>query len=283
MCLARRARDFARNRALRESASEFVAFFDDDVVVDRTWLDGFVEACGEHPDAAAVTGPVLPYELETRAQIIIERRGGFGHRFVKTRFEGNLAGDDQYPCRPGIFGTGCNMALRRELVLAIGGFDEALDTGAPLPGGDDLDIFYRIIRAGHVIVTEPQCLVYHEHRRAHRELRHQLWTWGLGYAAFISKSYRTDPANRAKLRRTSRAWLFSHVRRNLLGLLGRGDPLDLSLAHFAGGLVGLLGEYSRSQRRVDLIRRETSAAGAAQARAADGPAAALGSTAADRL
>jgi hypothetical protein len=39
------------------------------------------------------------------------------------------------------------MILRRDLLLEIGGFDEALDTGKPLPGGGDLDIFYRVIRA----------------------------------------------------------------------------------------------------------------------------------------
>src|SRR5262249_13211739 len=64
--------DFARNCALDEARGEFVAFFDDDVTVDAGWLDGFVEALQANPDAAAVTGPVLPYELATRAQILFE-------------------------------------------------------------------------------------------------------------------------------------------------------------------------------------------------------------------
>lgn len=253
--------DFARNRALHDADGDFVAFFDDDVVVDPGWLDGFVEVIAEHPDASAITGPVLPFELETRAQIRFERRGGFGHRFTRTRFGTALPGDDLYPCRPGILGTGCNMALRRECVLALGGFDEALDTGAPLPGGGDLDMLYRIVRAGHAIVTEPRCLVFHEHRRSHRDLRRQLWTWGLGYAAFLAKSYRADPDNRVNLRRVRRSWLANLVQRTMLGLFGRGDPPDLSFAHFAGAVVGVLGEYPRSQRRVQRIREQSHANG----------------------
>ena len=46
-----------------------------------------------------------------------------------------LSGNPLYPCGSGIFGAGCNMAFKREVLLKLGGFDEALDTGAPLPGG----------------------------------------------------------------------------------------------------------------------------------------------------
>src|SRR5690242_18264846 len=88
--------DFARNRALREARTTFVAYVDDDVVVDPGWLDGFVEAVVEHPDAAAVTGPVLPYELATPTQVLFERFGGFGHRFTKARFGAVREGDPIY-------------------------------------------------------------------------------------------------------------------------------------------------------------------------------------------
>ena len=93
---------------------------------------------------------------------------------------------------PEFSATGCNMAFRRDVLLEIGGFDEALDTGAPLPGGGDLDIFYRIIRAGYVLVYEPSYMVFHEHRESVSALRRQYYTWGLGLMAFVEKSYRND-------------------------------------------------------------------------------------------
>jgi GT2 family glycosyltransferase len=247
--------DFARNRALEESSAEFVAYFDDDVTVDAAWLDGFLEAWATHPDAGAITGPVLPLELVTRAQIEFERLGGFGHRFRKIRFGPQLAGNDIYPCGPGMFGAGCNMAFRRELLRTLGGFDEALDTGARLPGGGDLDIFYRVVRAGHAIVSEPRCLVLHQHRGAYDGLRHQLWTWGLGCMAFVAKSYRAEPSQRPRFRRLLAWWVAS--RGAMLVRRARGGdapPVDLVLAELAGGVVGLCGGYGRSRRRVERLR-----------------------------
>lgn len=257
--------DFARNCALDEARTEFVAFFDDDVTVDAGWLDGFVEATAANPDAAAVTGPVLPYELATRAQILFEEYGGFGHRFEKIRHEPSHPRDPYYPCRPGRIGTGCNMAVRRSTVRELGGFDVALDTGAPLPGGGDLDIIYRIIRAGHPIATEPRCLVFHEHRRSYPELRRQMWSWGLGFMAFVTKSYRTDPTHRPKFRRMVIRWFGRRFWQMTLSATGRIQrPMGLTAAQLAGGVVGLLGEYSRSERRVRRLAAETPARGSEQ-------------------
>jgi glycosyltransferase involved in cell wall biosynthesis len=255
--------DFARNRGLEAASGDFVAYFDDDVVVDPAWLEGFVEAWSAHPDCAAITGPVLPLELVTPAQIEFERLGGFGHRFRRIRFGPTLATNDVYPCGPGIFGAGCNMAFRRDALRRLGGFDEALDTGAPLPGGGDLDVFYRLVRARHVLVSEPRCLVLHQHRREYGQLRHQLWTWGLGFMAFVGKSYVADPSQRAKFRRLLVWWLGRGAR--MLVQRARGDdapPVGLVLAELAGGVIGLCGEYGRSRRRVARLRRASVLGGA---------------------
>jgi len=100
----------------------------------------------------------MPLRLDTTAQVLFEKRNGFRRGFDKNRFGREVPGNPLYPCGAGIFGAGCNMAFRRDLLRDIGGFDEALDTGTPLPGGGDLDIFYRIIRAGHALVYEPRYL-----------------------------------------------------------------------------------------------------------------------------
>jgi glycosyltransferase involved in cell wall biosynthesis len=249
--------DFARNRALAEASGELVAFLDDDVVVDRGWLAGLEEAIAENPDAAAVTGLVLPAELVTRAQVLFERRGGFGRGFQKLRYAGQtLPGNPLYPTGAGIFGAGCNMVLRREVVQSLGGFDEALDTGPPLPGGGDLDIFYRVVRADHPLVYEPRMLVFHRHRREYEALRRQYWSWGEGFMAFVAKTYRSDPPQRPKLRRLVR-WWFADQLGSLKRSVRRSTVLTpgLVLAELAGGVVGLTGTYARSRRRVARLRR----------------------------
>jgi glycosyltransferase involved in cell wall biosynthesis len=253
--------NFARNLALHKATSEILAFIDDDVVVDRQWLNGLMEAWAENPDAAAFTGLILPYELSTEAQVLFERRGGFRRGFQKIRY-GQVSPDDYfdlYPCGTGVFGVGCNMAFRREILFKIGGFDEALDTGAPLPGGGDHDIFYQVIRAGHTLVYEPRYLVFHQHRREYAKLRHQYWTWGLSLMAFVVKAYQTDPPQRRRWLRLVKWWFQDQSRQLLKSLLRRHNvPPDLIWMELWGGVVGLCGEYSRSTRRIEKIRRQYS-------------------------
>lgn len=249
--------DFARNRAIEEAKGDILAFLDDDVVVDPEWLLGLVEAWTENPDAGAFTGLVLPYELDTDAQLLFEQRGGFGRGFEKIRYGQNMPDKSNYPCGAGIFGAGCNMAFKRVLLLELGGFDEALDTGAPLPGGGDLDIFYRVIRAGYPLIYEPRYLIYHQHRREMAQLRRQYWSWGLGLMAFMMKSYHCDPSHRAKCLAVIRWWFKEQLFQLGKSLLGREIlPYPMILAELWGGIRGLLGEYQRSQRRTAKIRQQ---------------------------
>lgn len=250
--------NFARNCALHQATREWLAFLDDDVTVDHQWFRGWQEVWTENPDAGGFTGLVLPYELDTAAQILFEQRGGFGRGFEKIRYGQVLPGKPIYPCGSGLFGAGCNMAFRRQLLLDLGGFDNALDTGKPLPGGGDLDIFYRVVRAGHPMVYEPQYAVYHQHRRELRQLRHQYWTWGLGFMAYAMKTMQSDPAMQIMMLRMIGWWFKNQFREMLQSLVGRHVLSPAMIwAELWGGVVGLLGEYGRSQRRVALIQRQT--------------------------
>jgi GT2 family glycosyltransferase len=251
--------NFARNRALRETDCELLAYIDDDVVVDHGWLSGLHEAWSENPDAAAFTGQVLPMELVTEAQILFERRGGFRHGFEKIRYTSTVPTDDGYlyPCKTGIFGVGCNMAFRRQALMEIGGFDEALDTGAPLPGGGDHDIFYQVIRAGYPLVYEPTYLVFHQHRRTMKQLSHQYWTWGLSVMTFASKAHRLDLPLRSRWRKLMVGWFRKHLKELVMATFGRHVlPVGIVFRILCGGILGLCGEYERSKQRVQKIRRQ---------------------------
>jgi GT2 family glycosyltransferase len=249
--------DFARNRALAETDRQYLAFIDDDAVVDSGWLDRLAEAVQATPNAAAFTGPVLPLRLETEAQLRFERAGGFGEGIAWEHYDRWRWGDVIYPAGAGRLGTGANMVFSTAALRAIGGFDEALDTGPPLPGGGDLDSFYRIVRAGCRLVYTPGLLVHHEHRREMAQLRKQYHSWGLAVMALAQKNRAQDPETRPQHRRFLRWWLKHHARRLSRALLRRGpNPPSFVLAEILGALQGYFGEYQRSTVRVASRKRE---------------------------
>jgi len=238
----------ARNAAIRAATGEVIAFTDDDVVPDRNWVNGLRAALQENPAAAAFSGPVLPLELETEPQILLEGRGGLGHSFERGLFTSTMAGSWTYPCGAACFGAGANMAFRRITFERIGCFDEALGAGTPTRGGEDLDAFYRVVRAGLTWAYEPRMLVFHQHRRDMEGLRAQVESWGRGNVAYLLKSFRSDPGNRYKIL----ACLLEMMMRKAGGLVfslvrARAYPWPVSLAwsEFTGMFAGF-GAYARA-------------------------------------
>ena len=260
--------DFARNRAWLEAQGDWITYLDDDVIVDKWWFEGLQEAWRENQDASAFTGLVMPLELGSRAQILFERRDGFRRGFDKRRYAASLPENPLYPCGAGIFGAGCNMAFRRDVLRELGGFDNALDTAASLPirpflrgmlGGGDLDIFYRVIRAGGVLVYEPSYMVFHEHRHSEIELQRQYFSWGLGFMAFVGKHLRGSVEHKDRFRSLVRWWTRDQLRQLKASLRGRHPlPPRMILAEISGGIMGILGEYRRSCKRVERIRCKVS-------------------------
>jgi GT2 family glycosyltransferase len=181
-------------RAMRED-SRFVAFTDDDVVVDRYWLCELLRGFEAAPNVGCVTGLIFPAELETWPQLLIEQFGGFNKGFRRQLYDMKTHRPDDrlFPFTPGRFGSGANMAFRTAALARIGGFDPAIGTGTPALGGDDLAAFFRVITEGFTLVYEPAAIVRHTHYRDYAALHRQIYGYGVGLTAFLTKALLDQP------------------------------------------------------------------------------------------
>jgi O-antigen biosynthesis protein len=239
----------ARNAGLAACSRELIAFTDDDVVVDERWTDRLVNGLAALPDAAAVTGLILPLQLETDAQVALERYATFGKGFRTIVFHADAPGDDPlFPYGAGAFGSGANAAFRADALRAIGAFDPSLGAGTPARGGEDLDIFIRVLLAGQAILYEPSAIVWHEHPRTPQRLRRQAFGYGMGLTAMLAKHLARGPDRMGIVRRVPAglAHLVAPSSRKNQGK-GRGYPRYLDAIELAGMAVGPIG-YARSRR-----------------------------------
>ena len=241
--------DWARNRAVAEARSDVIAFTDDDALPAPTWVRALTEVFAEDPGVMAVTGLVVPVELDTTAQVLFERYRSFARGFSRRRIPGARPGETigVRAARAGDFGTGANMAFRRALFARVGLFDPALDVGTVTNGGGDLDMFFRVLKEGHVLVYEPRAVVWHRHRRTLPELHRQIGDHGISFASYLVRTAIHYPDERLALARLGCWWLAKMGYRALVPLRTPHTPLRrLAFAELRGFLQGM-GRYRRAR------------------------------------
>jgi GT2 family glycosyltransferase len=248
-CEPRPGLDRARNRAIAEARGELLAYTDDDAVPDPGWPRALAAAFASAPDVMAVTGAVVPLVLDTEAQELFERAGGFGSPFAPRVFRAEPRLAIARFGEAGQLGTGANMAFRHTVFDAIGEFDPALDVGTPTNGGGDIEMLFRVVHAGFAVAYTPAALVRHEHRRDRDGLREQLRNNGVGFSAYVVRSILAHPGERLAFARVWLRWLTRWPAARFLRSLLRPGPVprDLLAAELVGAFVGL-GRYQRARR-----------------------------------
>jgi GT2 family glycosyltransferase len=242
----------AHNRGIAAAHGAILAFTDDDVVVDPGWLSALA-APFDDPHVACVTGMIVPAALDTRAQWWLEGYAGFSKGYEPVVFDDNGHHPEEvlFPYTAGRFGSGANMAFRASVLREMGGFDPALGAGSLAHGGDDLAAFFDVVTAGHRLVYEPAAVVHHEHRREESSLDAQVFGYGAGLTAYLTKTILDRPARLAEMARR----LPAAVRYALSpgSARNRGRAADFPARLRRRELLGMLagpGAYLRSVHRV---------------------------------
>lgn len=134
-----------RNAGVAKSRGRWLVFVDDDCVPDPGYLRGYLEHIERYPDVRALEGRTYP----NRPRVSLIERGPFNEK-------------------GGCFYS-CNMALRRDLFDAMGGFDD--DYAFSL---EDLDFYTRLRKRGERTAFVPRASVMHPQKE------------GLGWGFFWS-------------------------------------------------------------------------------------------------
>ncbi len=192
----RRGLAAAHNRGLLEAQGAIVAFTDDDVIVDKRWLREIASAFRADDDVACVTGLIMPAELQTPPQVMLEAQGNFSKGFHQRVVDLGVhrPADPLFPFTTGKLGSGANMSFDRDKLRAMGGFDPATGVGTLARGGDDLAAFFTAIAAGFQLVYQPTALVWHHHRRDFDSLAGQAYGYGVGLGAYLMSAVCRHPA-----------------------------------------------------------------------------------------
>lgn len=209
----------ARNQGIALAAGQVVAFLDDDAVPEPTWLTHLAAAFAD-PRVALACGFVRGPDglgFESRARVI----DGCG-QVCELEMADNSPRVLRPPPGQALFPAAGNMALRRDALVALGGFDTRLRWHL---GGADLAL--RLAAGGGRMAVVPRAELHHarlgNHLRRADGVPRDLHEHGADWAVFLDRH--CPPGRRAG------AWsdLVGAQRRALLQQMvdGRIEPRDL--------------------------------------------------------
>lgn len=249
-----RAYRMPATKVCEPAKGDIVAYIDDDVVVPSGWLRRILAPFSDER-VMCVSGLVLPLELETDSQEMFEKYGGLGRGYAPRVF-GEEFFNTKHSVQSWTLGGTANVAIRKSVIRQSGMFDETLGPGYPTGVGEDIYMFYRILKFGHLCYYEPAAYVWHKHRNSMKALRKQLYSYHKGQVSYQLRCLVSDGDMRV-LRQLFYDLPWWYAKRIYRILRGREKyPMGLVLIEMAGLAMGA-SAFIKSNR----IHRELNGAG----------------------
>lgn len=141
----------ARNKIIELAQGEIILFLDSDTCPSVDWLQRMVDFFNKHKEASAVGGHVRP--IQTNKGLVNE------YYNVTNRLERPII-DKKTGEIVTIITVNCG--FRTKILKQIGGFDKK-NFYLCSPGGEDMDLSFRLRQAGYKLYYEPKAIVFHKY------------------------------------------------------------------------------------------------------------------------
>jgi len=150
----------ARHAGARAARGEVLVFTDDDASFDLGWLKAYSDAFEEHPEMVAAGGPVRPVWENAPPRWFVDY---MEREFRDSKMFGILSlmePHDKFCLGPEAFFWGVNMAIRRDVLFKVGGFNpEAF--GNTWLGDGESGLDRKLRERGMLVGYVPEAIVYH--------------------------------------------------------------------------------------------------------------------------
>ncbi len=172
----------ARNAGIHASEGTYIAFIDDDGLAEPEWLEQIVQRFDANDKIASVGGNIFPVFEETPPSWVTPQLYPYFSCFIFSKEETFL--------EPGRYFFGTNMAFRKDVLLASGGFDARLGRkGNSLLSNEEWTVFHYIDQQNLLKLSSPQVNVHHiipPSRLIRRFFIRRLWWQGVSDTVFNS-------------------------------------------------------------------------------------------------
>lgn len=176
----------ARNQGAEAAKSDILIFTDDDCLFDKEWIKNLIAPFLGDPEIGITGGEIL---TEAYSNSLVDNyfvdmkmsRVGIinGSKWKRGYAPGKITINRGFAIHP--FFTGANMAVRREVFRAIGGFD------ADFRSNEDLEFCIRAVKNGWKLYFEPKAIVTHKPPRRLKQIFCSWFNYGLYHAPLFRK------------------------------------------------------------------------------------------------